>query len=100
MPLILDGRSVAAALRDELRADVAQLNERGVRPRLDVIQIEGDPASAWYVGTIGRACKQVGIEMQLSVLPPDAGQDAVLHVVGLLNTQPETHGIIVQTPLP
>jgi methylenetetrahydrofolate dehydrogenase (NADP+)/methenyltetrahydrofolate cyclohydrolase len=101
MPLILDGRSVAAALRDELRAEVARLEtEGGIRPRLDVVQFEGDAASAWYVGAIGRACKQVGISMQLSLLTPDADQDAAISVVQQLNAQPEIHGIIVQTPLP
>lgn len=101
MPLILDGRSVAATLRDELRAEVARLEaEHGIRPRLDVVQVEGDPASAWYVGAIGRACKQVGIDMQLSLLAPHADQNAALSVVRQLNAQAETHGIIVQTPLP
>jgi len=101
MPLILDGRSVAAALRDELRADVARLEtERGIRPRLDVVQVEGDAASAWYVGAIGRACKAVGISMELALLPPDAGQGTAIDVVRRLNEQPQTHGIIVQAPLP
>ncbi len=101
MPLILDGRSVAAALRDELRAEVARLeSERGIRPRLDVVQVEGDAASAWYVGAIGRACKQVGISMQLALLAADAGQAEAIDTLRRLNAQPETHGIIVQTPLP
>jgi methylenetetrahydrofolate dehydrogenase (NADP+) / methenyltetrahydrofolate cyclohydrolase len=101
MPLILDGRSVAAALRDELRAEVARLEtERGIRPRLDVVQVEGDAASAWYVGAIGRACKQIGIAMELALLAPYAGQHEAIDTVRRLNAQSFTHGIIVQTPLP
>lgn len=101
MPIVLDGRSVAAALRDELRAEVASFErERGIRPRLDVVQVQGDAASAWYVSAIGRACKQVGITMELALLAPYAGQSEAIDTVRRLNAQTFTHGIIVQTPLP
>lgn len=101
MPLILDGKQVAAALRDEIRANVAALRQsHDLTPRLAIVYIEGDPASAWYVNAIARACKQVGIDAQLDLLPPDLDQARMLETVQRLNADPHTHGIIVQAPLP
>jgi methylenetetrahydrofolate dehydrogenase (NADP+)/methenyltetrahydrofolate cyclohydrolase len=100
MALILDGAALAATLRDELRADVEQLNRQGISPRLDVVQIAGDAASEWYVRAIKRACGQVGIGFNLAQLPADVTQTALVEQIQALNAQPETHGIIVQVPLP
>ncbi len=101
MTLILDGRTVATALRSELRAEVTQLEQtRGIVPRLDVVQVEGDAASDWYVRAISRACQQVGIAFELTRLPGDVEQSIVLEQIQMLNTQPYTHGIMVQAPLP
>ncbi|HEX6291631.1 MAG TPA: bifunctional 5,10-methylenetetrahydrofolate dehydrogenase/5,10-methenyltetrahydrofolate cyclohydrolase [Herpetosiphonaceae bacterium] len=100
MALILDGTAVAAALRDELRADRERLGQHNLTPRLDVVQIAGDAASDWYVRAIRRACQQVGIAFELVQLPADATQQALVAQIHALNAQPETHGIIVQVPLP
>ena len=101
MPRILDGRSVAAKLREELRAGVGEFQQQySSPPRLDVVQVQGDPASDWYVRAISRACQQVGIMFQLAQLSPNIEQDALIAQIQQLNAQPETHGIIVQVPLP
>ncbi len=101
MPLILDGRSVAATLREELRAGVREFQQQySSPPRLDVVQVHGDAASDWYVRAISRACQHVGITFQLAQLPADIEQDALIAQIQQLNAQPETHGIIVQVPLP
>ncbi|MDP9311794.1 MAG: bifunctional 5,10-methylenetetrahydrofolate dehydrogenase/5,10-methenyltetrahydrofolate cyclohydrolase [Chloroflexota bacterium] len=101
MPLILDGRSVAATLREELRAGVREFQQQySSPPRLDVVQVHGDAASDWYVRAISRACQHVGITFQLAQLPADIEQDALIAQIQQLNARPETHGIIVQVPLP
>jgi methylenetetrahydrofolate dehydrogenase (NADP+)/methenyltetrahydrofolate cyclohydrolase len=100
MALILDGTALAATLRDELRAEVEQLNGQGIRPRLDVVQIAGDAASEWYVRAIRRACQQVGIGFDLAQMPADVTQATLLEQIHVLNARPETHGMIVQVPLP
>lgn len=101
MSVILDGKSVAASLREELRAEVAQLERtHGLVPRLDVVQAGDDPASAWYVRAIGRACQQIGISFNLTQLAADVTETVLLEQVRSLNAQPQTHGIIVQLPLP
>jgi methylenetetrahydrofolate dehydrogenase (NADP+)/methenyltetrahydrofolate cyclohydrolase len=101
MPLILDGRSIAAALRDELRAKVTQLEAiNSITPQLHVIQIEGDAAADWYVRAIKRSCHQVGITFELTRFPADIEQSAMLEHIHMLNAQPHIHGILVPTPLP
>ena len=100
MTVILDGTALAATLREELRADVECLNQSGITPRLDVVQVAGDAASDWYVRAIKRACQQIGVVFNLDQLPADSTQQQILAQIHTLNVQPETHGIIVQVPLP
>lgn len=100
MTVILDGTALAATLREELRADVERLSQRGITPRLDVVQIAGDAASDWYVRAIKRACQQIGVTFNLDQLPADSTQQQIVGQIHALNRQPETHGIIVQVPLP
>ncbi len=100
MATILDGRAVAAALRDELRADIQQLAEQGRTPRLAVVQVAGDAASDWYVRSIKRTAQQVGIDFHLLSLPTDVEQHAVLDQIAQVNADEATHGVIVQLPLP
>jgi methylenetetrahydrofolate dehydrogenase (NADP+)/methenyltetrahydrofolate cyclohydrolase len=100
MTVILDGTALAATLREELRADVERLSQSGITPRLDVVQIAGDAASDWYVRAIKRACQQIGVTFNLDQLPADSTQQQIVGQIQALNQQPETHGIIVQVPLP
>ena len=101
MTVILDGRSVAATLRDELRAEVTQLQQtHQLVPRLAVVQVAGDAASAWYARALSRACQQIGALFELTQLPADVEQAVVLEHIAALNAQPTTHGILVQVPLP
>lgn len=100
MTTILDGRAVAATLRDELRADTQQLAEQGTTPRLAVVQVVGDAASDWYVRSIKRTSQQVGINFDLVSLPADADQQTILDQIMQLNANDATHGVIVQLPLP
>jgi len=100
MTTILDGRAVAATLRDELRADIQQLEEQGITPRLAVVQVAGDAASDWYVRSIKRTAQQLGIDFHLVSLPADVKQQAVVEQIAQLNADETTHGVIVQLPLP
>lgn len=97
---ILDGRSVAAALRSEVARGVALLRDRGIIPRLDVVLIGDDPASEIYVRHKVRACEEVGIESQKHLLPATT-TEAELH--GLLETlsgDPAVYGLLLQLPIP
>lgn len=101
MPLILDGRSVAAQIRAELKADVSDIYlTHGITPRLVALRAGDDPASAWYVRAIERACQQVGIAFESRQLPADASQRLIEQQIVELNMDPMTHGVIIQLPLP
>jgi len=58
---LLDGAATARAIKDELRADVASLAARRVKPGLGVLLVGDDPASAVYVRSKTRACEELGL---------------------------------------
>ncbi|HWV57901.1 MAG TPA: bifunctional methylenetetrahydrofolate dehydrogenase/methenyltetrahydrofolate cyclohydrolase FolD [Longimicrobiales bacterium] len=101
MSKILDGKAIAAAMRDEIAAGTAAFEkEAGFKPGLTTVLVGNDPASEVYVRMKGRAAEQVGMASRQIVLPGDASEDEVLGVVDGLNADPTVHGILVQLPLP
>jgi methylenetetrahydrofolate dehydrogenase (NADP+)/methenyltetrahydrofolate cyclohydrolase len=101
MATIIDGKAVAARIREQVADDVAQLvSERGSPPGLATVLVGADPPSQIYVAGKHRACAEVGIASIERELPEDAGQEELLAVVSELNADPAVSGIIVQLPLP
>jgi methylenetetrahydrofolate dehydrogenase (NADP+)/methenyltetrahydrofolate cyclohydrolase len=101
MAAIIDGKAVAARIREQVAEDVAQLvSENGSPPGLATVLVGADPASQIYVAGKHRACAEVGIASIGRELPEDAGQEELLAVVSELNADPAVSGIIVQLPLP
>ena len=97
----LDGRAMAAQVREELREDIARLKrEHGLVPGLAVVLVGDDPASRSYVRAKGRACKALGIHSVQIDLPANAATEDVLATVERLNADSAIHGILVQLPLP
>ena len=99
-PKILDGKSVAAAVLDECRAETAALLARGIRPGLAVVLVGSDPASQVYVGSKARTCAELGFHSVKKELPAETTQEELLQVVRDLNADPAIHGILVQSPPP
>lgn len=97
---LIDGAAVAARVRREVAAEVADLVAAGTRPGLAVILVGDDPASAVYVAAKGRACAEVGIQEQTIHLPASTTQIELLALLDQLNGDPCVHGILVQSPLP
>jgi len=98
---ILDGRSLAASLREQLAQEVASFKEEtGVTPTLAVVRAGEDPASVSYARAITRACDKAGIAFTAHVLPEDADEAQLMVVTGDLSADPEIHGIMLQEPLP
>lgn len=96
----LDGAKVAAAIREEVRVDVARLREAGRRPGLAVVLVGDDPASAVYVRSKTKACDEAGLYHETIHIPGDAASARVMDAVRELNRRPDVHGILVQLPLP
>ena len=99
-PKILDGKSVAAVVLDECRAETAALLARGIRPGLAVVLVGSDPASQVYVGSKARTCAELGFHSVKKELPAETTQEELLQVVRDLNADPAIHGILVQSPPP
>lgn len=98
---IIDGKAVAAAVREEVSAGVAAFREEHGRvPGLATILIGDDEASAVYVASKHRACEQVGMRAIEHSLPADASIEETLGLIDRLNEDPEVSGILCQLPLP
>jgi methylenetetrahydrofolate dehydrogenase (NADP+) / methenyltetrahydrofolate cyclohydrolase len=97
---VLDGKAVAAAVKEDLKARVKALAERGVRPGLGTVLVGDDPGSQAYVNGKHRDCAEVGIASIRRDLPATASQADVEAAVAELNADPACTGYIVQLPLP
>lgn len=96
----LDGRAVAATVKEELKARVSALAASGMRPGLGTILVGEDPASRVYVAGKHRDCAEVGVRSIRIDLPSTATDADVRAAVEQLNQDPNTTGFIVQLPLP
>ena len=97
---ILDGKAVAAEVRSEVAAQVAELEELGVGVRLDVILAGEDPASMTYVSSKQRDSAEVGIDSRVHNFPEDVSQGELAALVERLNEDPAVSGFFIQLPLP
>ena len=98
---LIDGRHLAALIREEIRLDVERLREQGRRvPGLAVILVGDDPASRVYVGHKEKACLEVGYYSEVHRLREDVSQGELVTLIRALNDQEGIDGILVQLPLP
>ena len=97
---LIDGAALAERVTREVALRVAALAERGVTPGLTVVLVGDDPASAVYVGSKERTCRELGMHGETLRLPATTTQRELLDVVDRLNADPSVHGILVQMPLP
>jgi len=96
----LDGKVVAEAVRESLRARIEALKARGVVPCLTVTLVGDDPASHIYVNSKDKAARDLGIEARTFRFPADTTQADLEAHVRKLSADPAVHGILVQSPLP
>jgi len=97
---ILDGASVAAAIKEEVAREVAEYSTRGMMPGLAVVLVGEDPASQIYVSGKVKACGQLGLFSEKIGLPASTTTAELLDLVRQLNTRDEIDGILIQLPLP
>jgi methylenetetrahydrofolate dehydrogenase (NADP+)/methenyltetrahydrofolate cyclohydrolase len=97
---LLDGKAVAAEVRAEVAKWVAELKERDIPVRLDVILVGEDPASVTYVSSKERDSAEVGIDSRVHRFSDDVQQEELAALVGRLNADPAVSGFFIQLPLP
>lgn len=91
----IDGKALAAAVKEEAARLVAECRAGGVAPCLAVVLVGEDPASQVYVRGKVEDCAQCGIESRTILLPADATQAELLAQVRALADDPAVHGILV-----
>jgi methylenetetrahydrofolate dehydrogenase (NADP+)/methenyltetrahydrofolate cyclohydrolase len=92
----MDGAALAARIRQEVAAEVAELGALG----LATVLVGDDPASEIYIGKKHEACREAGIEPHDHHLPAETSEDDLLRLVAELNADDSVDGILVQLPLP
>ena len=100
MALIISGKTISAAVKDRIKAEVQELKEKGVTPGLAVIIVGNDPASEVYVASKERACAELSMYSEKYALPEETTEEELLKLVEELNNRDEIHGILCQLPLP
>jgi len=98
----LDGKALAAEIRENLAERVAGLRESGRRVRLDAViaPCGGDDAAHVYAESQGRMCRKIGIDYELHELSRDCAYDEIAGRILLLNNEEQVHAIMVHLPLP
>lgn len=96
----IDGRKVAAGIKDQLAGRVAALKAQGIRPGLGTVLVGDDPGSHSYVGGKHRDCAEVGIASIRVELPATSSHEEIEAAVLALNADEACTGFIVQLPLP
>lgn len=97
---IIDGKMLAAKVKQQVAAEVSQLQALGVTPKLVVFLVGEDPASAVYVRGKAKDCEECGIASEVVRLPASTTQQALIGHITAANENAAIHGILVQLPLP
>lgn len=98
---LIDGKAIAASLRQQIAQRVAERRQQGQRaPGLAVILVGSDPASQVYVSHKRKDCEEVGFLSQAYDLPANTEQAELMVLIDRLNEDPAIDGILVQLPLP
>ncbi len=98
---VIDGRAIAAEIRNEVRTEAGNLRAaRGIVPGLAFILVGNNPASESYVGMKGKACAELGFYSITEKLPASTSEQQILDLIRRCNADSRIHGILVQLPLP
>jgi len=98
--IIIDGTAMAKQVLAEQKTRADRLSQQGRLPGLAVVLVGDDPASAVYVRSKERACREAGVHTFDTRLPAATTEAELLQKVDALNRDPQVHGILVQLPLP
>jgi len=99
--IIIDGKKIAAEVKDEIKAKVADMIDNDVdSPHLVAVIVGNDPASQTYVASKEKAAAKVGMISSIYRLPEKTTEEELLQTIDFLNNDPEVDGFIVQLPLP
>lgn len=100
MAIRIEGKLLAAQVKERVAAEVAELKEKGIEPCLAVIMVGENPASQVYVKGKVKDCAECGIKSLEIHLPAETTQNELLQKLAELADDAGVHGLLVQLPLP
>jgi methylenetetrahydrofolate dehydrogenase (NADP+) / methenyltetrahydrofolate cyclohydrolase len=98
--VLLDGRSIAASIREHVKGRVEKLQERKITPTCAIVLIEGDEPGRLYAGQIAKSAAPLGINIDIRQLPNGASTNDVLVEVARIVDDTRIQAMMVQRPLP
>ncbi|ASY30492.1 bifunctional methylenetetrahydrofolate dehydrogenase/methenyltetrahydrofolate cyclohydrolase FolD [Taylorella equigenitalis] len=100
MTEIIDGKALAAQIKEELLPRIENLKLKGIIPSLTVVLVGDDPASAVYVKNKHQTFIKLGLVSEVINMPEDTSQEQLIEQIQKLNNDETVHGILIQLPLP
>jgi methylenetetrahydrofolate dehydrogenase (NADP+)/methenyltetrahydrofolate cyclohydrolase len=100
MARVLDGATIAAAIKNEVAEEVKALAAQGIRPGLAAVLVGHVPASEIYVASKVKTCRELGLYSDLITPPDTVTTEEMLDLVCALNDRKDIDGILIQLPLP
>jgi methylenetetrahydrofolate dehydrogenase (NADP+)/methenyltetrahydrofolate cyclohydrolase len=97
---LISGEAVANKIKEEVRAEVEFLKQKGKAVHLVAVQVGENPASEVYLRSQSRLCEEAGIKYTLHTLPADTTEESLIAFITGLNKDTQVTGIILQMPLP
>ncbi len=97
---IIDGKSLAAALRKSIASEVKAMADHHMPVNLTALLVGDQPAARVYAENQAKSCAQLGIGYQLLELPDDTTQEQLLAAIDRLNKDEKVTGLFLHTPLP
>lgn len=97
---LIDGKKIAAEMKQELKSKVEAMKKRGIEPGLATVLVGEDPASKVYVANKIKACQELGLKSFHHPMPADSTEEEIIAVIEKLNADVRVHGILLQLPLP
>lgn len=100
MATIINGKELAKKIRQDLKEEVEGLKQKRITPKLAVIMVGNDSASAVYVRNKSKACNEIGIAFEEFLLEENTTREQLLGLIEELNQREDVHGILLQSPIP
>ena len=94
------GKEVTAALNEKIKANVAELQGKGVNPTLCIIRVGERPDDISYETGATKRCDTLGVEVEKILLPEDVSQEELLATIDKVNKNDQIHGVLLFRPLP
>ena len=98
--VLLDGRRIAAGIRDQVKLRASKLRERDIVPACAIVLIEGDEPGRLYTAQIAKSAAPLGVNIEIRQLAAGASTQDVVAAVASIVDDPKIQAIMVQRPLP